>query len=159
MTLYVKHLMGEHATVAKADHSAHHAGVTQRGDQVMGFSHQKTTHHFRLQPDGGSIEVEVNDPNDAASRQQISSHLQHIAQKFAVGDFAAPMLIHAQTPPGVATMKRLKAEISYQFEETEKGARIRITTRNAKAVAAIHQFLRFQIADHKTGDTGKVEQH
>ena len=23
----------------------HHAGVNQRGDQVMGFSHEKTTHH------------------------------------------------------------------------------------------------------------------
>lgn len=159
MTLYTKHLMGEHATVAKTDHSAHHAGVNQRGDQVMGFSHQKTTHHFRLKPDGGSIEVEVNDPNDATSRQQISSHLQHITQKFAAGDFAAPMLIHAQSPPGVPAMKRLQAEINYQFEETEKGARVRITTRNAKAVAAIHQFLRFQIADHKTGDAGKVEHH
>ncbi len=159
MSLYVKHLMGEQAAVAKDDHSAHHAGVNQRGDQVMGFSHQKTTHHFRLHSDGGSIAVETNDANDSVSQQQIRTHLQHIAQKFAAGDFAAPMLIHAQSPPGVPAMKRLQAEINYQFEETEKGARVRLTTRNAKAVAAIHQFLRFQIADHKTGDSGKVEHH
>ncbi len=27
---------------------AHHQGVDQRGDHVMGFSHEKTTHHFLL---------------------------------------------------------------------------------------------------------------
>jgi hypothetical protein len=30
----------------------------------MGFSHDKTTHHFRLYPDGGAIEVTADDPND-----------------------------------------------------------------------------------------------
>ncbi len=157
MTVYVKHLMGQHATVAQADHAAHHSGVNQRGDQVMGFSHEKTTHHFRLHPDGGSIEVEANDTNDSASQQQIRTHLRHIARKFAVGDFAAPMLIHAQSPPGVATLKQLKSVLRYQFEETQKGARVRIATKNAKARAAVHEFLRFQIADHKTGDSGQIE--
>src|SRR5215475_13964742 len=32
------------------------------------------------------------------------------------GDFVAPVFIHAQTPAGVEAMKRLKAEIKYQFE-------------------------------------------
>jgi hypothetical protein len=68
------------------------------------------------------------------------------------------MLIHAQTPPGAPVMKRLKAAIQYQFENTERGGRVRIATRNAAARAAIHEFLRFQIADHRTGDSGKVEQ-
>jgi len=34
----------------------HHEGVNHRGDQVMGFSREKTTDHFRLYPDGGAIE-------------------------------------------------------------------------------------------------------
>jgi len=29
---------------------------------VMGFSHEKTTHHFQLYKDGGAIQVTVNDP-------------------------------------------------------------------------------------------------
>lgn len=163
MTLYVKHLMGEHAHAEHAggansqDHAAHQAGVDQRGDQVMGFSHEKTAHHFRLKPDGGSIEVEVKDLNDTASRDRIRIHLQHITRKFAAGDFTAPMLIHAKTPPGVPVMKQLKTAIKYQFEEIERGGRVRITTSNAKAIAAIHEFLRFQISDHRTGDSGKVE--
>ncbi len=162
MTLYVKHLMGEHAHAAQAGkpthpHAGHHTAVNERGDKVMGFSHEKTVHHFRLKPDGGWIEVEVKDPNDTASRDQIRTHLQHIAQKFAAGDFAAPMLIHAQTPPGISVMKQLKAAVNYQFEETQRGGRVRITTSNTKAIAAIHKFLRFQISDHRTGDSSEVE--
>jgi hypothetical protein len=138
-------------------HDSHHAGVNRRGDQVMGFDHAKTTHHFRLKTDGGIIEVNANDPNDTASRDQIRMHLKHITHKFAEGDFTAPMLIHAQTPPGVPEMKRQKAEIKYQFEESERGGLVRITTSNVKAVEAVHKFLRFQIKDHRTGDSGEVE--
>ncbi len=137
-------------------HDDHHAGVNKRGDQVMGFAHDKTTHHFRLQTDGGRIEVEAKDPDDTKSRDQIRTHLQHIARKFAAGDFTAPMLIHAKTPPGVPTMKQLKASIKYQSEETAHGGQVRLVTSNAKAIMAIHKFLRFQIADHQTGDSTKI---
>jgi hypothetical protein len=56
-------------------HDTHLADVNKRGDQVMGFDHAKTTHHFRLMPDGGVIEVEANDPQDKLSRTQIRQHL------------------------------------------------------------------------------------
>jgi len=137
-------------------HDSHLDGVNRRGDAAMGFSHAKTTHHFLLKPDGGVIQVEANAAGDAASRDQIRRHLNHIAKKFSEGDFAAPMFIHAQTPPGVSAMKSLKAEIKYQFEELERGARVRISTNNAEALKAIHEFLRFQIQDHQTGDSLEV---
>ena len=142
---------------AEHNHDGHVDGVNQRGDQTMGFSHTKTTHHFRLKTDGGAIEVEANAAEDTASRDQIRTHLKHIAQKFAEGDFTTPMFIHSQTPPGVPLMKQLKAEIKYQFEELERGGRVRISTTNAEALKAIHEFLRFQIEDHKTGDSKEVE--
>ena len=50
-------------------------------------------------------------------------------------------------------MQRLKAGIKYQFEELKGGGRVRMTTTNAEAIKAIHEFLRFQIEDHKTGDS------
>lgn len=53
-------------------------------------------------------------------------------------------------------MRRLKAVIKYQFEETERGGRVRITTGDAEALAAIHEVLRFQISDHQTGDAIEV---
>jgi len=76
---------------------------------------------------------------------------------FAKGDFASPMLIHAQTPPGVIVMKRLKANIKYRFENTERGGRIRITTGNREPLSAIYDFLASQIKDYGTGDSGVVE--
>jgi hypothetical protein len=138
-------------------HDEHSAGVNQRGTQAMGFSQTKTAHHFLLKADGGVIQVEANQAEDTASRDQIRQHLRQIAGQFAAGDFVAPLFIHAQTPPGVPTMQGLKAEIKYEFEETERGARVRFSTRNAEAAKAIHEFLRFQIKDHQTGDPGEVE--
>ena len=132
--------------------------MNERGDQVMGFDHMKTTHHFRLFADGGAIEVAANSSQDVESRDQIRMHLGHIAKMFAEGNFNAPMLIHDQTPPSVPTMKKLKSDIQYKFEETEQGALVRITTRNPEALHAIHEFLRFQIKEHKTGDSLEVGQ-
>jgi hypothetical protein len=134
----------------------HHQGVVERGDHVMGFSHEKTVHHFRLYADGGAIEAEATESQDPASRDAIRSHFTHIAKMFAEGDFAAPMLIHVQNPPGTAEMKRLREAIQYKLENTEHGGRIRITTKNAKALQGLHTFLRFQIADHQTGDSTEV---
>ena len=118
----------------------------------MGFSHETTTHHFRLTPSGGAIEVTANDPNDAKTREQIRMHLTHITKMFSAGDFDVPMFIHDTNPPGAATMSRLRDQIEYRLKETPQGATIRISSKNHEAVEAIHQFLRFQINDHKTGD-------
>jgi hypothetical protein len=129
---------------------------TPHADHVMGFSHEKTTHHFLLDPNGGTIQVEANDAKDTESRDQIQSHLPHIAKMFAAGDFEAPMLVHGKTPPGVPALQRLKAEVTYKYEKTERGGRVRISTKNAEARDAVYEFLRFQISDHKTGDSTEV---
>lgn len=131
-------------------------GVNRRGDQVMGFSHQKTDHHFLLFADGGEINVAANDPGDSASRDMIRMHLQQITGEFAAGDFTDPMLIHATVPPGAPVMKRLRARIDYRYAETPRGAQVRIVTRDREALDAVHEFLRFQIADHHTGDSTQV---
>ena len=132
--------------------------MNKRGDRVMGFDHDKTTHHFRLLPDGGFIQVEANDAKDITSRDQIRMHLTHIATMFADGNFKAPMLIHDQTPPGAPTLQRLKTEITYKFENTDRGGRVRIMTMNAEALSAIYEFLRFQIKEHQTGDPLEVKE-
>ncbi len=133
------------------------AGVPERGDHVMGFDHAKTTHHFRLTPSGGRIEAESNDPADVESRDQIRMHFTHIAKMFSEGDFDAPMLIHEKVPPGVPVLKELKSAIRWDFEPSDRGGRIVISTKNPRALEAIHQFLSFQIDDHKTDDSKEVE--
>ena len=136
-----------------ADHAncPHHAtAVDQRGDEAMGFSHQKTKHTFVLLEDGGAIEVRANDAADADSVKAIRSHLIEIAKMFTAGDFSTPLFIHAQLPDGTDTMKSLGPKITYRYEEIERGGRVRIVATEGRE--AVHRFLRFQIKDHRTGD-------
>ena len=134
----------------------HAAGVDRRGDHEMGFSHEKTAHHFVLLADGGSIEVVANDPNDAESRAEIQQHLGHIVTMFRNNDFEIPMLIHDRVPPGVPEMKQKRDVISYSYAPTERGGQVRIKTADPEALKAIHDFLIFQIRDHRTGDSEEI---
>ena|SRR5437763_983742 len=138
--------------LAMPSQDKHHADVNRRGEAVMGFDQTTTTHHFRLTSKGGEIEVTANSAADSAAIDRIRMHLQHIAAMFAAGDFSAPMLIHAKEPPGAAAMKEAGAAIAYTYEPIDRGGVVRITTTSAAALAAVHDFLRFQIEDHKTGD-------
>ncbi|MBZ5655124.1 MAG: hypothetical protein LAO56_07570 [Acidobacteriia bacterium] len=137
---------------APASPSEQHSEMMKRGDHAMGFSHETTTHHFRLFKDGGAIEVQANDPADKASRDEIRTHLSHIAEMFAAGNLNIPMFIHDTTPPGAPVMEKRHDLIHYKFQETEAGARVRIRTADKAALDAVHEFLRFQIAEHHTGD-------
>ena len=82
----------------------------------MGFSQTTTTHHFLLTPNGGIVQVTANDAKDAEQIDTIRMHLEHIAGMFSQGNFAIPHFLHDQTPPGVATMKKLKDAIHYSAE-------------------------------------------
>ncbi len=138
--------------MAHEDPSHGHCEMMQRGEKGMGFSQQTTTHHFRLSADGGAIEIGANDPKDTSGRDQIRQHLSHIAKMLSEGNFEIPMFIHGKTPPGVPTMTELRDQIHYDFEAMDSGGRVRIRTNNARALQAVHEFLRFQIEDHHTGD-------
>ena len=133
------------------------ASVMEHGGTAMGFDQVKTTHHFFLKSDGGVIQVTANDAGDSASRDMIQTHLKHIAAAFSEGDFAIPMLVHDRVPPGVAEMKQLKEKIHYRYEALDMGGRVVIQTDDASALAAVHEFLRFQIQDHATGDSLKLK--
>ena len=121
---------------------------------TFGFSHMNTSHSFRLYRDGGTIELHAKDKEAIPA---IRAHLTAIAKQFAEGDFSAPMFVHGHAPDGSETMKKLRGRIDYRFEETADGARVRITTSNAEALQAVHAFLKFQLAEHQTGDSGAIE--
>jgi hypothetical protein len=103
------------------------------------------------------IAIEANEPMDTESRDEIRQHLMHIVGMFSAGNFKEPMFIHDRVPPGVPAMKRLRKQITYTFEILEHGAQIRMATENSEAVKAVHDFPRFQITDHKTGDPMALE--
>ncbi len=141
-----------HAEHMKAAAHGEHAALDHRGDQVMGFGYTQTTHHFLIEKDGGVIQVEANDGADSPSRDQIRSHLSQIAEAFSRGDFAMPKEIHDRILPGVPEMIRLKDALSYRYEDSKRGGRVRITSADPVAIEAVHAFLRAQIEDHRTGD-------
>jgi hypothetical protein len=66
------------------------------------------------------------------------------------------MFIHDKVPPGVPEMQTKRDAISYTFEATPDGARVRIASTDSVAIKAIHQFLAFQIDGHRTGDPKTV---
>lgn len=142
----------DHANCPMAPSAEHRAGVDHRHDQVSGVGHESSVHHFLLAKDGGSIRLEVTDAADVAGRGRIREHLQAIARAFGAGDFAMPKRIHAQAPPGSATMAERRAAIRYTYADTDTGGIVTISTEDRAAREAVHQFLRFQISDHGTGD-------
>jgi hypothetical protein len=156
----MKHLTGALAiavvAAAGAQTAQHHPDVNSRGSRVMGFDQEKTAHHFYLYADGGAIDVSVKVPTDTTNLDAIRAHLPHIAMMFGQGRFDAPLLVHDSKVPGTPEMTRLKDRLIYTFVETPLGGRVDILTKDPDALAAVHRFLRFQIADHQTGDSTEI---
>jgi hypothetical protein len=138
--------------MSSVDHKHNHDASVDHNHHSFGFSHAATTHHFRLFADGGAIELQANDAADEKSAAAIRAHLRTVAADFAGNDFSKPFFVHGKTPEGVATMKEKAGAITYLFEELPRGGRVGITTTDPAALAAVHQFLRFQIEEHGTGD-------
>ncbi len=129
----------------------------QHQGMVMGFDQEATAHHFHLYDDGGAIDVSVKDPGDATNLAAIRRHLQMLPAHFKAGDFSTPQAVHAGTAvTGADDLARLKDRIEYRYRETERGGRVDIVSSDAEALAAVHAFLRFQISDHRTGDSTAV---
>jgi hypothetical protein len=126
--------------------------LNERAEKGMGFSQSATTHHFMLTSTGGVIQVEANDSADTANRENIRMHLHHIVRAFQSGDFDIPMFVHDTVPPGALVMKERAKQIRFSIEQTPNGGRVLIRTADKDALQAIHNFLRFQITEHRTGD-------
>ena len=153
-------LSGQHPTMPKGmSHEEHlkqiekDEALKKRGAEAMGFDQDATTHHFRLTPDGGSIEVTANNTKDQSVVAAVRSHLRTIASEFARGEFDKPFQTHRVVPPGVVVMQKNSRLISYRYEDLPQGGAVRIETTDARSRAAVHDFLRYQITEHRTGDS------
>ena len=109
-----------------------------------------STHRFDSLPDGGRIELR-RDPTDSAGVATVRAHLRQIAAAFASGDFATPAFVHMRQVPGTAVMAARRDRITYAYHDLPGGGEVRITTADAEALAAIHDFLAFQRIDHHAG--------
>jgi hypothetical protein len=126
--------------------------LKQRGGEAMGFDQDRAEHHFILEAAGGSIRVTVKPGTDRKVLDEVRNHLRTIADEFSRGDFGKPFQTHDEVPTGVAEMKSAARAITYRYEEVAGGGSVKISTTDALALKAIHDFLRYQINEHKTGD-------
>jgi hypothetical protein len=133
------------------------AEMKHRGNHAMGFDQDRTAHRFALTPRGGTIEVAVHDAKDHESLRLVREHLERIAGEFGRGVFTSPIATHGTVPPGVVVMKRRAKAIEYRYAATDAGGRVEIATSREDARRAIHEFLRFQIEEHRTGDSTEVQ--
>ncbi len=130
-------------------------GVQWRGAdaRAMGVDQYTSVHKFDALPDGGRIELQ-RASDDSAGTAQIREHLQGIAQAFGNGDFTTPAFVHMQDVPGSKTMAAKRAVITYTMRELPRGGEVRITTTDAEALRAVHEFMAFQRMDHRAGGAG-----
>ncbi|HEX4440077.1 MAG TPA: hypothetical protein VH854_08395 [Thermoanaerobaculia bacterium] len=133
------------AAAALSGRSFPEGGPPPGANAATDYDPDRTTHGFRLTPQGGAIEIAVNDGEDTESRDAIRAYLERMSKAFADGDFGAPLLIHGEKPPGVAVMTCEKAKIAWEYVETVRGGRVVATTDDAAARDVIHDFLRFEV--------------
>ena len=116
----------------------------------MGVDQYTSSHVFEPLPDGGRIVLQ-RDAADSAGTAVIRAHMGRIAAAFAAGDFRLPGFVHARPVPGAATMAARRSAITYTADTLPRGGQVRIRTADSAAVAAVHEFLAFQRADHHAG--------
>lgn len=124
------------------------AALQERGAAAMGVDQYSSSHVFEDLPDGGRIVLQ-RDSADATGTATIRAHMEDIAGRFAAGDFTIPGVVHAQEVPGTTVMAERKAKIRYASDTLPRGGQVRITTTDAAAIKAVHEFLAFQRVDHR----------
>jgi hypothetical protein len=124
------------------------AGVQARGAEVMGVDQYTSSHVFEALPDGGRIVLQRN-VADAEGEAIIRAHLRDIVARFTKGDFSLPGQVHGMVVAGTGVMAEGKRRIRYVMEPLPRGGQVRIVTRDATALKAVHEFLAFQRKDHR----------
>jgi len=87
--------------------------------------------------------------------------MEHIIELLARHGFEDVIVTVAFLPQAIRSYfaggETLGVDISYSVEETPRGGRVLVTATEPEALDAVHRFLRFQIEDHRTGDSLEVK--
>jgi len=129
--------------------SAFNAMEHRHGD-VVGVDPMAMAHQFTAVPEGADISLE-RQAHDEFGITQIRAHLLLISRSFKRGDFTIPGFIHAGDVPGAAGMRERSGKIDYTVEDLPHGGVLRVRSSDPEALQAIHSFIAFQIAEHRTG--------
>ncbi|MFI6265839.1 hypothetical protein [Micromonospora sp. NPDC051006] len=136
---------GSTAPTASADRQAQ---VAERGQSVMPFELDRTTHHFQKGNGGGVQTVVADDPRDVKQVDLVRRHLQQEAERFRRGDFTDPASIHGGQMPGLDVLRDSASRLEIEYGTTDDGARITYTSSDTTVVAALHAWFDAQVSDH-----------
>jgi hypothetical protein len=123
-----------------------------RVNKASGFDCERVNRHFYVLKNGGAVEITVKDPNDDATIKAIQAYLKKESDLWTKGNFDTVAAVYGRPPEGTAQLKKLKDNVTFAVVPEENGGVIRLLTVNPTAKAAIHDYLRFQIDQLKTGD-------
>jgi hypothetical protein len=133
------------APTAGADRQAQ---VAERGQSVMPFDLDRTTHRFTKTGSGGVQTVVADDPQDASQVGLVRQHLRQEADRFRRGDFTDPASIHGDQMPGLAALRGSAGKVTVEYATTGDGARITYTSGDTAIVTALHAWFDAQVSDH-----------
>jgi len=122
--------------------------VSDRGQEVMPFDLDRTTHRFTPRPDGLVQEVVADDPSDTTQTALVRQHLREEVNRFQAGDYGDPAQIHGDDMPGLAQLQAGAASIAVTYGDTVAGVEISFVTPEPSLVDALHQWGEAQVTDH-----------
>jgi hypothetical protein len=124
------------------------AEVARRGEEVMPFDLDATTHTFTATDTGGVQTVVADDPADSEQIALIRDHLREERDNFARGDFDDPAAIHGHDMDGVAELRAGYADITVTYADLPDGAKLTYTSDLPALVDAVHAWFDRQVSDH-----------
>ncbi|UGY94280.1 aspartate carbamoyltransferase [Streptomyces gobiensis] len=122
--------------------------VAERGQSVMPFDLEQTTHRFTPTATGGIQDVVADQRGDAEQVDLIRAHLRKEAQAFSRGDFSDPSRIHGADMPGLAELQDGYDRFEVRYEERADGATLTYATDDSALVDALHSWFEAQLGDH-----------
>jgi hypothetical protein len=127
--------------------SSRQADVATLGAEVMAFDLDRSTHFFESDERGG-LQTVVSDDGDTTQVGAIRAHLKEEAERFALGDFHDPAMIHGDDMAGLHALVAGADRITIEYRDVELGGEIRYTSEDDALVVAIHDWFAAQLRDH-----------
>ncbi len=146
------------ASVAVAQTTPTAADANARLARVVGVIPDSIVLHYYLVKNGGVIEITTKQPDDTATANAIMKYLESQKDLFDKGKNDSDNDVHGQMPAGLLTMKKLKNDITFNAVRQDNGGVLRIFSVNEQARQAIHDYMKYEIAAHATGDSPTTNQ-
>lgn len=131
--------------------------MNARFSKALGVSLDKVALHYYLVKNGGVVELASKDPNDTGTIEAIRKYLQSQKDLWEKGKDPVAE-VHTRAPESANLMRKLRNDITFYTAKTDTGAVLRMFSINEQARDAIQDYLKFEITEHKTGDSPTIDQ-